>query len=87
MSEKIKWDVEHLKKENAQQRKRITNNESRIRTLESFKDSTVEKLITIFNTIEEIKEESRWLKRNFTNTLVGGIVSVVVALIIWLIQT
>lgn len=86
MSEKTQWEVEYLQKENEQQNLDLKNHEKRLRNLESFKDSTVEKLITIFRTIDDMKEDSRWMKRMFTSTLVGGIVTAVISLIVWLIQ-
>jgi len=86
MSEKTQWEVEYLQKENEQQNADLKNHEKRLRNLESFKDSTVEKLITIFRTIDDMKEDSRWMKRMFTSTLVGGIVTAVISLIVWFIQ-
>ncbi len=86
MSEKTQWEVEYLQKENEQQNVDLKNHEKRLRNLESFKDSTVEKLITIFRTIDDMKEDSRWMKRMFTSTLVGGIVTAVISLIVWFIQ-
>lgn len=87
MPEKTQWDIEHLQKENKRQNDQLAEHTREIRDLQSFRDSTVEKLITIFNTINDMKEDSRWMKRMFTSTLVGGIVTAVISLVIWLIQT
>lgn len=84
--EKTRWDVGHLQKENKQQNKTISEHDSRIRELESFRDSTIEKLITIFKSIDEIREESLWLRRVFTSSLIGGVITAAISLIVWLIQ-
>lgn len=87
MSEdKLKWDIEHLQKESKEQNKKIAEHSKEIRDLRSFKDSTVEKLVMILNTIEEMKENDRWLKRVFTSSLVTAIIGAVGSLIVWLIQ-
>lgn len=87
MPDKAQWDIEQLKKENRRQDERLNVHDEEIKVLQSFRDSTVEKLITIFNTIEEMKEDSKWLKQMFTSTLVGGIATAVISLVIWLIQS
>lgn len=79
MSDKLEWEVEHLKKESKRYAKEMQE-------FRSFRDSTVEKLIIIFRMLEEIKEESRWLKRMFTSALVGGIATGVISLIVGLIK-
>ncbi|MBM7598068.1 uncharacterized coiled-coil DUF342 family protein [Virgibacillus halotolerans] len=86
MSDKTQWDIEHLQKKADQHEAKLNSHDKRLAALQSFKDSTVEKLLTIFKSIEEIKEESRWMKRSFTTALIGGIVTAVVSLVIWLIQ-
>lgn len=86
MPDKAQWDIEHLKQENQRQDERLAMHDKEIKALQSFQDSTVEKLITIFNTINDMKEDSKWMKRMFTSTLIGGIVTAVVSLLVWLIQ-
>lgn len=86
-SNRTQWEIENLHKKTDRHEERLNQQDEKITAFQSFKDSTVEKLIMIFKSIDKIEEESRWMKRSFTNTLVGGIISIVVALVIWLIQT
>lgn len=85
--EKIKWDIDHLKKENEAQNKIIDAHETRMREMESFKDSTVEKLITIFNSIDEIKKDSDWMRKTLTTAIIGVIATVIGSLLVWLITS
>lgn len=84
--DRLAWDVNNLKEESNQQAQNLLEQEARIRKLESFKDSTVEKLITIFNMIEDIKEGDKWIKRTFTAALVTMVTGAVASLLVWLIQ-
>lgn len=77
--DKTQWDVEQLKKESADHKQRINE-------LEDFKISTVEKLKTIFERIKELESTNRWLSQSFFYLLGGGVISVIGALIVWLIQ-
>lgn len=87
MPEKAQWEIEHLKKKADQHEIRLNKQDEKISVLQSFKYSTVEKLITIFNSIDEMKEDSRWMRKTFITTLVGGIVTVIGSLLVWLITS
>ncbi|WP_405101394.1 hypothetical protein [Oceanobacillus sp. FSL H7-0719] len=86
MSDKLEWKIELLEKESKEQDETIKQNTKDIRDLQSFKDSTVEKLITIFTTINEIKEDSKWMKRTVIGGLITAIIGGIISLIVWLIQ-
>lgn len=86
MSEKTEWEIEQLKLAEKATNKRLDNHAERIRGLESFKDSTIEKLLQIFNQLEVIKEGDEWIKRTFTKTLITAIIGAVFSFLVWAIQ-
>ncbi len=87
VSDRLEWEVEHLKKESKNHGRRLDGHDKDLSELKSFKDSTVEKLISIFKSIEDLHDENRWTRRTLITTLIGGIVTVLGSIIIWLIQT
>ena len=86
MDERNSWEIEAIKKNDDKQDAQLDNHETRLRTLESFKDATVEKLITVFNMIEEIREGDRWVRRVITSALITALVGAISTVIIWLIK-
>jgi len=84
---KTQWELERLQRKTNRHEERLDKQDEELTEFRSFKDSTVEKLISIFNTIDEMKEDSKWMKRMFTTTLMGGIVTGIISLVIWLIQS
>lgn len=85
--DKLVWDVDKLKQEKEYQNSGLIEREKRIRKLESFKDSTVEKLITVFSMIEDIKENDKWIKRTFTAALITMVTGAIASILVWLIQS
>jgi hypothetical protein len=86
LSEKTEWEVEQLKISNKEINKKLDNHAVSIRDFETFKVSTIEKLLQIFSAIEVIKESDAWIKRTFTKTLITAIIGAVVSLVVWAIQ-
>lgn len=87
MSEKNSWDIAQLQKDSEENRRVNLEHEKRLRSLESFRDSTIEKLINVFNMLEELKEGDQWIKRVIVTALVTGVIGAVISLIVWAIQT
>lgn len=79
MEERNKWDIEQAKIDDARQERRIEDHEQRIRVLETFRDSTIEKLITVFNTLEDIREGKKYGRRLVTTSLVTSIIGGIIA--------
>lgn len=79
MDDKTKWEVERLKEASAK-------HDERIGRLEVFQISTVEKLKTIFERLKDIEKTNKWVSQSFFYLLLGGVVSAVMSLIVWLIQ-
>lgn len=86
MPERTAWELEQLKKRDEERDADMKDFEGRIRALESFKDTTVEKLISIFNMLEELREGDKWIKRMFSTSLITGIIGAVISFIVWAIQ-
>lgn len=86
MSEKTEWEVEQLKAANIETNRKLDNHAVSIRDFETFKVSTIEKLLQIFSAIEDIKDADEWIKRTFTKTIVTGIIGAVISFIVWAIQ-
>ncbi|PAV30153.1 hypothetical protein CIL05_06715 [Virgibacillus profundi] len=84
---RTKWEIESLHKKTDKHEERLDEHDKRLTSFQSFKDSTVEKLITIFNSIEEMKEDSQWIRKTFTTTILGAIATVIASLLVWLITS
>lgn len=86
MTEKNSWDIKQLQKESEESRRVEQDHEARLRSLESFRDSTVEKLITVFNRLDELQEGDQWIKRVIVTALVTGVIGAIISLVVWAIQ-
>lgn len=87
MDERNSWEIESIKRNIARQEMQIDDLDRRVRMLESFKDATVEKLITVFSMIEEIREGDRWIRRVISSALITALVGAISTVVIWLIKT
>ena len=76
---KIKFEVRQLRRE-------MDDIQGRVRTIEEFRAKTVENIKEILKLIDELKNADVWMRRMMTSTLVGGIVSLFVGVIVWLVQ-
>lgn len=86
MTEKNSWDISQLQREAEESRTVDRDHEARLRSLESFRDSTVEKLITVFNRLDELQEGDQWIKRVIVTALVTGVIGAIISLVVWAIQ-
>lgn len=86
MTDKNSWDIAQLQREAEDGRTVDKDHEARLRSLESFRDSTVEKLITVFNRLDELQEGDQWIKRVIVTALVTGIIGAIISLVVWAIQ-
>lgn len=86
MTDKNSWDIRQLQKESEDSKAVDKDHEQRLRTLESFKDSTVEKLIMVFTRLDELHEGGQYIKRVIVTALVTGIIGAIISLIVWAIQ-
>lgn len=76
---KTKWEVGQLRKD-------VDDLQNRVRVIEEFRAKTVENIKEILKLIDELKNADVWMRRMMTSTLVGGIVSLFVGVIVWLVQ-
>lgn len=86
MTDKNSWDIKQLQREVEDGRTVDKDHEARLRSLESFRDATVEKLITVFNRLDALQEGDQWIKRVITTALVTGVIGAVISLIVWAVQ-
>lgn len=86
MTDKNSWDIKQLQRETEDSRRVEQDHEARLRSLESFRDATVERLITVFNRLDELQEGDQWIKRVIVTSLVTGVIGAVVSLVVWAIQ-
>lgn len=86
MTDKNSWDIKQLQRETEDSRRVDQDHEARLRSLESFRDATVERLITVFNRLDELQEGDQWIKRVIVTSLVTGVIGAVVSLVVWAIQ-
>lgn len=82
-TEKNTWEIEQMKARIGEVYDVAKKNAEKIHDLEIFKTSTVDKLIIVFDKLEELQEGDRWIKRVFITALVGAIVSAVFSLVMW----
>lgn len=84
--DKNSWDIAQLQRESEDSRTVGKDHEARLRSLESFRDSTVEKLVTVFNRLDELQEGDQWIKRVIVTALITGIIGAIISLVVWAIQ-
>ncbi|WP_424236296.1 hypothetical protein [Bhargavaea ginsengi] len=76
---KTKFEVKQLRRE-------VDDLQGRVRVIEEFRAKTVENIKEILKLIDELKNADVWMRRMMTSTLVGGIVSMLTGVIVWLVQ-
>lgn len=86
MENRNSWEIDQLRKSDDKHDARLDDHEARLRELETFRSSTVEKLIRIFEMLDELREGDRWIKRTIAGTLITTLVGAIVAAITWFIQ-
>ena len=76
---RVEEDIREIKRD-------IAGYETRLRSVESFRDATNEKITMILEMINELKATSKWLRQTLTSSLIGAIITAVTSVIIWLIK-
>ena len=77
---------EDFKTLKAELRGKIEKLDERIDHLDRFKESQEVRNIQLFSLIAEIKDDTRWIRRTFAGSLIGGSGSAVIGLIVWVIK-
>ena len=80
------WEIERLNDSVAEINRKQVEQEQRLRVLESFRDSTLEKLIVIYNKLDELQEGDKWIKRVFISSLITAVTGAIVSFIVWAIK-
>lgn len=86
MTDKNSWDIKQLQLVVDEVKQNWQGLEGRVRVLELFKESTVEKLIIIFNQLKELQEGDKWIKRVFITSLIAATLSTLGTLLVWAIK-
>lgn len=86
MTDKNSWDIKQLQRETEDSRRVDQDHEARLRTLESFRDTTIERLVMVFNRLDELQEGDQWIKRVIVTALITGVIGAVISLVVWAIQ-
>lgn len=73
-----KWRVERVEKIQDE-------HDDRIKDLEKFKYSTIEKLKTIFQRLSDLEKSSKWVSQSFFYLILSGAISSVFFFIQWLV--
>lgn len=71
------------------QDKRLDDHAGRIKELENHRsaiDVRIERIDNLIKTIEDLIEQTKWLKRCVTGTIIGAIVSAIITLIVKVIM-
>lgn len=76
-------DMRNLK---AELRGKIEKLDERIDHLDRFKESQEVRNLQLFSMIAEIKDDTRWIRRAFAGSLIGGSGSAVIGLIVWALK-
>lgn len=74
VDEKTKWEVDQLKEA-------VKKHDTRIKDVEDFKISTIEKLKTIFERLKEIEKSNKWVSQSFFYILFSGVLAAVLSFV------
>lgn len=85
-TEEVLRRMEQLEKRQDKQEERMEKHDDRIDDLEKKQTRTDEQLVTVFNVLKDIADDTRWIRRTFIGALLVGAVSAGFTLIVWLIQ-
>lgn len=80
------WQVRQNTKAIKDMQADLGKQDDRLRTVEVFKETTVDKLLQVFQAVEKLEEKDRWEKRTFTAALLTSIVGAVISAIVWAFQ-
>lgn len=86
MTDRNAWNIEKLLEWKAEVEIRFRDLNGWQHDHDEFKNTTIQQLIVIFDTLKELKEGDKWLKRMFITALVGTGVTSIGALIVWAFQ-
>ena len=86
MERENQFQINLLRNEHEALVRHVDDLETRQREMEKFKESTVEKLLVIFEKLDELRKGDQFIKRVFITSLVGAICSGLVSVIIWAFQ-
>ncbi|WP_077325802.1 hemolysin XhlA family protein [Virgibacillus siamensis] len=78
MDEREKWRIKRLEDDNERMKNELDD-------LQRFKESTVEKLKTVYERIQDLESTNQWISRSFFYVIFGGVISAFGSLIVWLI--
>lgn len=84
--QKNTWEIEQLKKQTDRVEAEVINLKKDVDDLQSFRDTSVQKFITIFNRLKEMQEGDQWVKRIFIGALVTGAIGSIFSFIVWAVQ-
>ena len=79
-------NYEDFKNLKAELRGKIEKLDERIDSLDRFKESQEVRNMQLFSMIAEIKDDTRWIRRAFAGSLIGGSGSAVIGLIVWALK-
>ncbi len=68
------------------QDKRLDDHAGRIKELENHRSAIDVRIDNLIKTIEDLIEQTKWLKRCVTGTIIGAIVSAIITLIVKVIM-
>lgn len=63
----------------------VKENSKKITELEGFKYTTIERLKTLFERINDIEKSNKWVSQSFFYLILSGVIGAVFSLIGWLI--
>jgi len=84
--QKNAWDIEQLQNWKKELMQKMGKLETRVEEHETFKATTIQQLLVVFKTLDELKEGDKWLRRMFITALVGTALTAIGALLVWAIQ-
>lgn len=63
----------------------VKENSKKITELEGFKYTTIERLKTLFERINDIEKSNKWVSQSFFYLILSGVIGAIFSLIGWLI--
>lgn len=81
------WDINQIYQKVEAIEKQMRDNAGKIHDLELFRESTAQKLLTIFSELKDLQDGDKWIKRLIIGSLITGAVGAVFSFLVWAVQS
>lgn len=86
LDEKNSWEIENLKKDTDRQENKLDSFDGRLKSLENYRVESVQMFKTVFNRLNSIESNNKWVSRTFFGLIFGGVATAIGSFLKWLIE-